>query len=60
MSFSLKTLKIVGVAALASLSLAGMNSSAQADAQLSGQLSIGIQGSPLSPMACFSTPCFRG
>ena len=45
MSFSLKTLKIVGAAAVASLSFAGMNTAAQADAQLSGQLSIGIQGS---------------
>ncbi|MAH87194.1 MAG: curlin [Kiloniella sp.] len=45
MFVSLKPLKVVAVAAIASFSAAGMNGVAYADAQLSGQLSIGIQGS---------------
>jgi hypothetical protein len=58
MSFSLKTLKIAGVAAVASLSLAGMSSAAQADAQLSGQLSIGIQGSNAEENAAIANGLF--
>jgi hypothetical protein len=58
MSLSLKTLKIAVAAAVASLSLAGMNTAAQADAQLSGQLSIGIQGSNAEENAAIANGLF--